>query len=200
MKKIILISMLGLLFVNCSKKDNINEGNLLSQSQRIDVSNAGLVILNSYYELLFERLNLLDNNQFISESERIKAVYCLQYLAIGLSQADESSLSLNKVLCGIDTQDSIGNSVVISDQDKALMDMLLESAISSWTSIGSSSSIDGFRGNWLVREGILTETEDHWELTVERLAYDILLSQSPFAFSVIKLPWMEKPLYVTWSF
>ena len=199
MKKIILIFMLGLLFVNCSKKDNINEGNLLSQSQRIDVSNAGLVILNSYYELLFERLNLLDNNQFISESERIKAVYCLQYLAIGLSQADESSLSLNKVLCGIDTQDSIGNSVVISDQDKVLMDGLLESAISSWTSLGRSS-IDGFRGNWLVREGILTETEDHWKLTVERLAYDILLSQSPFAFSVIKLPWMEKPLYVTWSF
>lgn len=71
--------------------------------------------------------------------------------------------------------------------------------ISYWPAIGNTS-VNGFRGNWLVRDGLLTELEDKWELTVEKRAYDVLIHQSPFSFSIIKLPWMEKPLHVTWPY
>lgn len=204
MKNIILISIVCSLFVNCSKKqdidENINEGNLGSESQGIAVSNAGLVIINSYYQIIFKRLNLTDNNnQFISESERTKALYCLQYLATGLAQAGESSVALNKIFCGIGTQDAIGDSVSISAQDKVLMDGILQSAIAYWAALGSVSK-NQFRADWLLRQGVLTETEESWKLTVSTKQYDVLLMKSPFSFSIIKLPWMSKPLQVTWQY
>lgn len=198
MKKIILISILGLLTVNCSEKNNIDENNLESGSPGIVVKNAGLVLLNSYNVMLFQRLHLLENNQFVSESEYVKAVSYLQYLATGISQEDESLLSLNKILCGIGVQDSIGNSVEISDQDKVVIDNLIESAINYWPAIGVST-ISEFQGNWLMRNGILMETEDRWELSIEKKVYDVLLNTSPFSFSIIKLPWMPKPLHVKWT-
>ncbi|WP_320815608.1 contractile injection system tape measure protein [Flavobacterium sp.] len=197
MKKILLISILGLLFVDCSNEPKLNEGLLGSQNTEIVVENSGLVILNPYNRALFERLNLLDNNQFISDNENIKAVYCLQYLATGFSQADESLLSLNKVLCGIAPQEYIGGSVEISNEEKAIMDSMIISAISYWPAIGSSS-VDGFRQNWLIRSGVLREEEDRWVLTVENRVYDILLDRNPVSFSVIRYPWMPKPLYVNW--
>tara|TARA_R110002167_G_scaffold15000_1_gene60384 strand:- start:1825 stop:2460 length:636 start_codon:yes stop_codon:yes gene_type:complete len=211
MKKIILISILGSLFVNCSKENIIMASAKKTPGVYIEevdafpgsvievVPNAGLVILSVSHDKLFARLNLLDNNQFISESEQIKAAHYLQYLATGLSQTDESLLSLNKVLCGIDTQQSIGDSVEITDIEKALMDELIESAIGYWSAIGATS-IDGFRGNWLIRDGVLREEEDHWELTVQKKPYDILLSKMPLPFSIIKHPWMQKPLHVIWPY
>ena len=68
----------------------------------------------------------------------------------------------------------------------------------SW--LATSQMIDGFRGNWLIRNGLLVETEDRWELKVEKVSYDILLNQSPFSFEIIKFPWMKKPIYVQWPY
>ena len=90
-------------------------------------------------------------------------------------------------------------SITITADQKEVMNGLINAAISYWPSIGETS-IDGFRGNWLVRDGLLIEKEDRWELTVEKKAYDLLINQSPFSFSVVKYPWMEKPLYVTWPY
>ncbi|KIH83140.1 hypothetical protein UCMB321_3090 [Pseudomonas batumici] len=60
-------------------------------------------------------------------------------------------------------------------------------------------SIDGFRGNWLVRDGLLANANDRWEMTVKPRPYDVLLAHSPFSFSVIRHSWMDKPLFVTWK-
>lgn len=169
------------------------------QEYNLTVSNAGLVILNSYFIMLLERLHLLRDNTFISEKEQNDAVHYLQYLVTGLSQTEESLLILNKVFCGIPIETPITDGVDISDDNKRLMEGLLSSAIGHWSTIGETS-VDGFRGNWLVREGILREEEDRWELVVEKRAYDILMNKSPFSFSIIKLPWMDKPLHVIWPF
>jgi len=87
----------------------------------------------------------------------------------------------------------------ISEKEKNIIDGLISAAISHWPRIGKCS-VDGFRGNWLVRDGLLTEQDDRWELTVEKRAYDLLISKSPFSFSIIRYPWMPKPLYVTWPY
>ena len=89
--------------------------------------------------------------------------------------------------------------IEIGENDKNLIEELINAAISYWPEIGSCS-IPGFRGNWLVRDGLLTEFEDRWELTVEKRPYDLLISHSPFSFSIIKYPWMPKPLHVNWPY
>lgn len=176
---------------------NVNTKDLLNQG--IPIPNAGLVILNSYFLMLLERLNLVKDKTFITTEAQLEAVHYLQYLVTGLEQTEESLLPLNKVLCGVSVDTPIQDRITISDNDKQLMDSLIQSAIGYWSAIGETST-NGFRGNWLVREGVLREEEDRWSLTIEKRAYDILLTQSPFSFSIIKLPWMPKPIHVNWPY
>ena len=162
------------------------------------IKNAGLVILNNYLELLFERLHLTSNKQFTSAENQRKAVHYLQFLVTGLSNTEDTISPLNKVLCGLSVTQTVPNGITIFDEEKELIHGLIQAAIGHWPSIGETS-VNGFRGNWLVRDGLLQEMEDRWELTVEKRAYDLLLHKSPFSFSIIKYPWMEKPLHVIWT-
>lgn len=165
----------------------------------ISVPDAGLVILNAYFNMLFDRLELLQEGQFKNRDAQCKAVHCLQFLVTGQTATEEHFLPLNKVLCGVDIVSPIPESIEISETEKELMEGLIKAAIGYWQAIGNSS-IEGFRGNWLVRNGILREQEDRWELIVEKRSYDLLLQKSPFSFSIIKMPWMQKPLHVSWAY
>ena len=60
------------------------------------------------------------------------------------------------------------------------------------------TSVDGFRGSFLIRNGVMADTGELWQLTVEEKSYDILLDSIPWSISPVKFPWMEKPLYVNW--
>lgn len=170
-----------------------------SPKQGIPVRNAGIVLLNDYIAMLFERLNLTSESKFRSNEHQVRAVQYLQYLITGMQETEEVYLPLNKVLCGLPLTDTVPDFIDISDQEKQLINGLIQAAISHWPEIGDCS-INGFRGNWLVRDGILVELEDKWELTVEKRAYDILINRSPFAFSIMKYHWMDKPLHVIWPY
>jgi hypothetical protein len=163
----------------------------------IPVRNSGVVLLNIYIPLLLERLNLIEKNRFTTIENQLNAVQYLQYVVTGLNKTDESLLPLNKVLCGLSLSSSVPDELEIPEDYKKLIDGLIMAAIGYWPSIGNCS-IDGFRGNWLVRDGLLVELENKWELTVERRPYDLLIHKSPFSFTIIKYPWMNKPLRVIW--
>ena len=168
-------------------------------NEGVIIKNAGMVLLNAYFSLLFERLGLTENHNFKNEEFQLQAVHFLQYLASGMERTEAQYLVLNKVLCGIPITAPIQDAIEISEDQKKLMDGLIGAAINYWPAIGETS-IDGFRDNWLIRDGILKEEEDYLELTVEKRAYDLLMERSPFNFSVIKLPWMLKPLRVNWEY
>ena len=170
----------------------------IQNREAIAIKNAGLVILNSYIEMLFERLQLTSNKQFTSAENQSKAVHYLQYLVTGFSNTEETYLPLNKVLCGLPLTQTVPTGITISVAEKGLIDGMIKAVISNWSSVGETT-VDGFRGNWLVRDGLLQELEDRWELTVEKRAYDVLLNRLPFSFSIAKFPWMEKPLHVIWA-
>jgi hypothetical protein len=163
----------------------------------IAIKNAGLVLLNSYIPLLFERLELIRDGEFIQPNAQNDAVHFLQYLVTGAEATEEFLLPLNKILCGMDLGNPITDGVSLNEDQAEMMESLIHGVISHWPDSGSQS-VDGLRGNWLVRNGILRKEENGWELTVERKAYDLLLMRVPFSFSVIKFPWMPKPLTVKW--
>lgn len=163
------------------------------------IKNAGLMLLNSYILLLFERLGLVHDKKFIDTENQTAAVNYLQYTVTGISHTEDFLLPLNKILCGLPLSQPVGEGISISDEHKTIIDGLIKAVISHWPAIGSTS-IEGFRGNWLVRDGLLVERDDRWELTVEKRAYDILISKSPFSFSIIKYPWMDKPVHVIWPY
>lgn len=161
------------------------------------ITNAGLVILQGFISLLFPRLGLVENNQFVTPDAQRRAVHFLQFLVTGCTETAEEHLLLNKLLCGLALHDPVEIGIEISAAEVDICHSLLNSVIGYWEAIGSSS-VDGCRGDWLVRDGSLADAKDHWDLVVDRRAYDLLLAKAPFSYSVIKLPWMEKAIYVTW--
>lgn len=165
----------------------------------IPVKNAGLVLVSNYISLLFERLGVTVNNKFQDISMQCNAVHYLQYVVTGLTETEESLLPLNKVLCGLTLGEPVPKGIDVTENQQQLIEGLISAIIGYWPVIGHNT-VNGFRGNWLVRNGVLTERQDKWELTVEKKAYDLLIQKSPFTFSVIKYPWMNKPLYVYWPY
>lgn len=168
-----------------------------SVKMEIMVQNAGLVLLQNYFTMLFMRLNLINEGKFVSEQSKEDAVHHLQYIVTGLTDSQESSLTLNKILCGLPLSAPVKSNISISETQKDLIEGMINSSIRHWTAIGYTS-VNGFRHIWLAREGVLKEEEGHWRLTVEKRGYDILIAQCPFSFSTINFPWMQKPLYVNW--
>lgn len=182
-----------------TNKMEITQNSKTTSNGGIAVRNAGIVLLNNYFVMLFERLGLLSEKKFTSLENQSKAAQYLQYLVTGLSNTEDIDLPLNKVLCGLPLTQTIPDEIEITAENQKLINSLLQSVISYWDAIGNSS-LDGFRSNWLVRNGVLVELADRWELKVDERAYDILINKSPFSFSIIKYPWMEKPLYVIWPY
>ena len=170
------------------------------QLEPLFINNAGLVILHSFFSMYFTKLKLLDEKSqdvFVNEMSQRKAVHCLQFLVSGSIETEEQHLVLNKLICGLPLSNPIERAVELEVEEVNIAESLVEAMINYWPAIGSSS-IAGFRGNWLVRNGSLTELDDRWELVVERKSYDLLLQQAPFSYSIINYPWMNKPIYVTW--
>ncbi|WP_296382166.1 contractile injection system tape measure protein [Winogradskyella sp.] len=163
------------------------------------INNAGLVLISPYFQALFEQLQLTNENQFTNTINQQLATRYLQYVATKNSQSDETQLSLNKILCGLDPKDPVLDGIDMLESEEKLVSEMLQAIITHWSSLGSSS-IDGFRGNWLIRDGILVEEDDKWRLTVEKKSYDMLINQCPWAFSIIKFPWMKKPIHVNWPY
>lgn len=161
------------------------------------VLNCGLVLLQSFIPMLFSRLGLVEDHQFVSHSAQRRAVHFLQFLVTGCRETAEEHLALNKLLCGLALHEPVESGIEISAEEEAVCQSLLNAVIGYWDAIGDSS-IEGLQGNWLVRKGALHHAGDHWDLIVEKRVYDLLLARSPFAYSVIKFPWMEKAIYVTW--
>ncbi len=168
-------------------------------NERIPIRNAGLVLMNNYIPLLFERLGLTLDGAFNDIVAQHRAVHYLQYAVSGQSYTEELYLTLNKVICGLPPTESVSSGIEMEPDQEELIEGLLQAMIGHWSDIGDSS-IAGFRGNWFVREGVLSEVEDRWELTVEKRSYDLLIRKSPFSFSIIKLPWMSKPIHVNWPY
>ena len=168
-------------------------------NEKIFINNAGLVITQPFLPTFFERLGLLKEKAFHSKEDQQKAVCYLQYLATGKTENIQTDLFLNKIICGLPVSEDVPLHIDLKPQEEELAEGLIKAIIDHWRAIGQQS-VEGFRGTWLIREGLLTEEENGWKLIVEKRAYDVLINQIPFSFSTIKFPWMEKSLYVNWKY
>ncbi|HTF02552.1 MAG TPA: contractile injection system tape measure protein [Bacteroidia bacterium] len=161
------------------------------------VTNSGIALINNYLPALFDRLKLLKDNEFRTTTAQMQAVHYLQFVVTGSDTITEASLPLNNVLCGLPASQPVPHRIVTSDEQKKLIEGMLKSVINHWPA-SNNPSLTALRETWLQRTGVLGEQEDQWELTVEKRSIDVLINESPFSFSVIRYPWMEKPVHVKW--
>lgn len=167
------------------------------EAQHIYVHNAGLVILWPYWQTFFERLNMLENDRFKDADTAYRAVHLLQYMVTGHAGHPEYHLVLNKLICGVQSGRPVVRSVELTEDEMQLADDLLDNLIQQWT-IVSNSDRAAIRESFLQRNGRISVDDDAIRLTVEKRGIDVLMDHLPWPISVIRLPWMNKPLYVSW--
>jgi hypothetical protein len=168
-----------------------------SDTDELYIDNAGLALLHPFLRHFFERLDLLEDRQFQAEASRQRAVGLLQYAVSEDASPPEYLLPLNKVLCGMELDDvfDFGPPVTVAEADECTN---LLTAVIANAPILKNMSINGLRGTFLLRHGVLSSRDGAWLLRVERETYDVVLDRFPWTMQWVKLPWMDTPLRVEW--
>ncbi|HAS46063.1 MAG TPA: hypothetical protein DCS93_36610 [Microscillaceae bacterium] len=168
-----------------------------SQSEEIYVDNAGLVLLWIFFSNFFKNLDWLEDKSFKSPFEQHRATWMLQYLATGQTTFPEYELPLNKVLCGLHVNQSLGPLEALTEEEQTAGDQLLEVVLSYAQGLGNLSK-EGFQQAYLQREGVLTRQNNGYLLQVEKETFDILLTRLEWTYQIVKLPWMDQAIFVEW--
>lgn len=166
----------------------------------LPVENAGVVLLAPYLPAFFGALNLIEDRTFRSENDQYRAAHLIHFLATGQENADEPSLLLPKLLCGLPINEPVPADLPLTEAEKAECLDLLYASIGHWNALKNTSP-DGLRQGFLQRPGSLNAQPDADQtrlLRVERRAQDLLLARLPWSFSVVRLPWMKEVLRVEW--
>ena len=124
-------------------------------------------------------------------------MHLLQYIVSESTNRPEYELVLNKLLCGVKPGIPITRDIDITEEEINISEMLLKSVLSNWPAL-KNTSIAGLRESFLNREAKLQLQDESWKLIVQSKAFDMLLDGLPWSYSTIKLPWMERPIYVDW--
>ncbi len=164
---------------------------------KINVQNAGLVLLNPFMPQLYSELSLTANDEFADAMAAGRAARLLQYIAGANIDAPEYDLSLNKILCGIPIEQPISRSIDVSDTEAKLIASMLTAVIAHWSALGDTST-EGLQESFLLRDGHLMNSDNEWRLIVSARPFDMLLDRLPWSFQTMKLPWMNELLHVDW--
>jgi Contractile injection system tape measure protein len=157
---------------------------------------AGLVLLHPFLPQFFNALGIATEDTLLQPD---RAVCLLHYLATGQTIAPEYELILAKVLCNIPLETPVESDVLLTTNEQEEAIAVLEAVVDHWAALGNTSA-DGLRGTFLVRSGkISLRADGDWLLQVETKSFDILLEQLPWGIGMIKLPWMERMLWVEWN-
>ena len=162
------------------------------------VDNAGIVLMWPFLSRYFSYCGLLEGGDFVDERARERAVHLLQFLATGKEEPEpEYNLVLNKLLCGFDPEAPIGMDFRITDKEKEQGEQVLLALIGYWDKL-KSTSIEGLRGTFFLREGSIRSKDSGWLIKIARKPYDILLDYLPFGIGTIKLSYLDTMIFTEW--
>jgi hypothetical protein len=168
-----------------------------SDADELYIGNAGLVILWPFLSHFFAHLGLLTDKTFADMTARQRAVGLLQYVASEEPSPPEYLLPLNKVLSGLALTEVFDFGPPLTETEADSCADLLRAVIAQ-APILRDMSTAGFRGSFLLRQGILRTRDGAWLLQVEHETYDVVLDRFPWRWEWLKLPWMAAPLRVEW--
>lgn len=159
---------------------------------------AGTVLVHPFLPALFNKVNLLNGENFKDLAAQERAVHLLYYIATRQQQPMESEVVLLKLLCGLQPETLITREIALSTDETSEAERMLQALIEHWTIIQGTTT-EELRGTFFIREGKLTSTDLGWRLTVEQTSFDVLLSKLPWGLSPIMHPWMDRMLWVEWA-
>lgn len=162
----------------------------------LNCPNAGLVILLPFIKRFFENIGLVNDDEFIDEISKIKALLALHFLATGNNFENEQDLLLPKILCGFEIEEFVEFNSNLHENTKNEANELLKSVIVHWQ-ILQNTSVEALRETFLQRDGRL-KIESNFLLQVSNSGVDVLIDKIPWGFRTFKLPWMQKSIITEW--
>ena len=163
----------------------------------IRINNAGLIIFWPFLTRLFEQLGMVENGVFLDSSHRNRALHLLQYLAYAQIDYPEYELVLNKTLVGMPIQDYAIPIESLHKEEENMATSLMNGLIQNWPKV-QNSSIEGIQETFIQREGVLSLLSENYKLMIPKKGVDVLVESIPWNLSLVKLPWMGKPLHIEW--
>jgi hypothetical protein len=180
------------------KNKKQDPGLVFQEEEGIYISNSGIVILHPFLTALFKELNLLDEkDQFSSDDHRQRAVILLHYLQTGKEEYEEQHLAFSKIICGMKPEDILPEDIVLTENEKAECDQLLDIVIGYWEALKGASR-EALRETFFTRNGKLSFKNEIYKLQVERNATDILIDRLPWGIGIVKFPWLSYLIHVEW--
>lgn len=170
------------------------------QPEALTVGNAGLCLLAPWFVRLFAMLGLLDEERkkFRNTASKVRAAFLLQYIVCGEEREwREAELAFNRLLTALPGNVPLPKRLPLTEEERQTADSMVAGVKANWPQM-NGTSVEGFRGSFLLRKGMLEQEEERWLLTVEEKAYDILLETVPWGFRQIRLPWLKKYVQVRW--
>lgn len=169
-----------------------------SESEKLYVRNAGMILLWPFLERYFEKNGLLSESKFIHKQAQEQAAWLLQRLVMGPAyELFEPHIALNKVIAGLQPETPVHAPEPITQEQELLMDELL-AAVMEHVPAWKNLTVEQLRNAYLQREGAFSTRDGQWLLQVKRETYDILLEKLPWPIQLIRLPWLEHLLVVEW--
>lgn len=172
------------------------ENTIETDSSGLYVENAGLVVIHPFLKSLFENCKLLNKDNTINNPE--VATHLLHYIATGKEQDYENAMVFEKFLCNIPIAQPIERNIVLSDEMKKEVSVMLQAVLSNWD-IMKTASAELLQNEFLQRPGKLSSNgNENPVLIIERKTQDILLDKLNWNLSIIKLAWKKQIIYVNW--
>lgn len=173
------------------------EENIEVPKNSLFISNSGLAIISVFLPQYFDKLEMLADGEFINDEVARRATLLTQYIISGEFVFRENELIMNKVICGVEIENPVPESIEVTAEEAELAESLLYAVLSHWKTLGNTS-VEGLRETFLIRPGRIFEADQSWKLEVELMSFDILLDSLPWSCNLINLPWMKKPIEVNW--
>jgi hypothetical protein len=170
----------------------------LPETQAVQVAYAGSVLLHPWLTRLFDACGLPVGDGTIPAPAHERATALLCFAVTGADHDAEFNLEFFKVLLGLprDLPLSVAGDLLGNDE-RAEVEAMLASFVGHWSAL-KGTTIAGLRSAFLQRPGTLKPVEDGYALAIERTGIDVLLDRIPFSYSLVKLPWMPRPIHVEW--
>lgn len=170
---------------------------------------AGGVLLYPYLARLFDACGVRRRDGAVAPRHLGRAAALIVYACSGREAALDGELDCARLLLGLepdavdvpasDTLVVAGGLLSVDDRDE--VERMLHALIGHWPRL-RNTSVSGLRRAFLQRSALLSAQvnarESGWYLQFERLGHDVLLDFLPFPLSMVKLPWMNKPLHIRW--
>ncbi len=181
------------------KQDNSAIKKAVNQGTRFATGLCGMIMLAPYYGTLFRRMNLIENNNFKSDTEQLKA-YSIIFQIAKLQEETPTDYQdlVPRIIVGIPPEAGISGIIELTAEELEEIEKFLLAVKAQWK-LMNNVTLRGFIQSFLLRTGKVWKEGDKWKIEVDTHGADIILKTVPWGFSFIKYPWNPYIIETKWE-